>query len=191
MSKVMRKKCDGNKKISKKKEKKIMTTKRTGTKGNKGTKNEMIEACGMTKDQMINEMKKINSKHSDNMDSRKSALKILMSVIPVGDKVFVMVPVEDLYIDDSYQRPVQNHAQTIAQEWDDMKCDPLKINYRENGKLYVWDGQHRLIALFCKRKKSYHYKSFKRNWTQRIRTCGLRPERFIFRRQQTLHYGYG
>lgn len=28
-----------------------------------------------------------------------------------------------------------------------MKCDPLKINYRENGKLYVWDGQHRLIAL--------------------------------------------
>ena len=28
-----------------------------------------------------------------------------------------------------------------------MKCDPLKINYRKDGKLYVWDGQHRLVAL--------------------------------------------
>lgn len=121
-----------------------MVSKRNSAKANKKTK---IEACGMTKEQMIDLMRKINSKHKDNMESRKSALKILMSGIPVENKVFVMVPVEELYIDDSYQRPVQNHAQKIAQEWDDMKCDPLKINYRENGKLYVWDGQHRLIAL--------------------------------------------
>ena len=68
----------------------------------------------MTKEQMIDLMRKINSKHKDNMESRKSALKILMSGIPVENKVFVMVPVEELYIDDSYQRPVQNHAQKIA-----------------------------------------------------------------------------
>lgn len=96
---------------------------------------------------MIEEMRKINAKHKDNSESRKNALKILMSGIPVGNKVFVIVPVEDLHIDESYQRPVQSHVKTIAQEWDDMKCDPLKINYRADGYLYVWDGQHRLVAL--------------------------------------------
>ena len=96
---------------------------------------------------MIDKMRKINAKHNDNMDSRKNALKTLMSGIPVGDKVFVLVPVEDLHIDESYQRPVQKHVNTIAQEWDDMKCNPLKVNYREDGNLYVWDGQHRLVAL--------------------------------------------
>ena len=105
------------------------------------------ELCGMTKDQMIEKMRKINTKHKDNTESRKNAMKILMSGIPVGNKVFVMVPVEDLYIDESYQRPVQSHVNTIAREWDDMKCDPLKINYRQDGRLYVWDGQHRLVAL--------------------------------------------
>lgn len=111
------------------------------------TKNKKTEAGGMTKDQMIEKMRKINAKHKDNIDSRKNALKILMSGIPIGNKVFVIVPVEDLHIDESYQRPVQSHVKTIAQEWDDMKCDPLKINYRADGNLYVWDGQHRLVAL--------------------------------------------
>ena len=101
----------------------------------------------MTKDQMIDKMRKMNAKHNDNMESRKNALKTLMGGIPVGDKVFVLVPVEDLHIDESYQRPVQSHVRTIAEEWDDMKCDPLKINYREDGYFYVWDGQHRLVAL--------------------------------------------
>lgn len=111
------------------------------------TENKKKEVCGMTKDQMIEEMRKINAKRSDNVDSRKNALNILMGGIPVGNKVFVIVPVEDLHIDESYQRPVQSHVKTIAQEWDDMKCDPLKINYRADGNLYVWDGQHRLVAL--------------------------------------------
>lgn len=111
------------------------------------TANKKTEACGMTKDQMIEEMRKINAKHNDNEESRKNALKILMSGIPVGNKVFVIVPVEDLHIDETYQRPVQSHVKTIAEEWDDMKCDPLKINFRANGYLYVWDGQHRLVAL--------------------------------------------
>ena len=111
------------------------------------TGNKKTEVCGMTKDQMIEEMRKINEKRKDNIESRKNAMKVLMSGIPVGNKVFVIVPVEDLHIDESYQRPVQSHVKTIAQEWDDMKCDPLKINYRADGYLYVWDGQHRLVAL--------------------------------------------
>ena len=113
----------------------------------KTTRSEMKKQKLMTKDQMIDKMRKMNAKHNDNMESRKNALKTLMGGIPVGNKVFVLVPVEDLHIDESYQRTVQNHVRTIAEEWDDMKCDPLKINYREDGNLYVWDGQHRLVAL--------------------------------------------
>ena len=101
----------------------------------------------MQKDQMIALMKKINEGKEDNVQSRKNALKTLMSGIPVGDKVFVLGPVEDLHVDESYQRPIQDHVNIIAREWDDMKCDPLKINYREDGNLYVWDGMHRLTAL--------------------------------------------
>lgn len=111
----------------------------------------------MTKDQMIEKMREINAKHNDNAESRKNALKILMGGIPIGDKVFVIVPVEDLHIDGSYQRPVQKHVRTIAQEWDDMKCDPLKINFRADGRLYVWDGQHRLIALKIMGVKVPHF----------------------------------
>lgn len=55
-----------------------MVSKRNSTKENKKTK---TEACGMTKEQMIDLMRKINSKHKDNMESRKSALKILMNGI--------------------------------------------------------------------------------------------------------------
>lgn len=114
---------------------------------NDNTEKKKKETCVMTKDQMIEKMREINEECNDNPEERKNALKILMGGIPVGNKVFVIVPVEDLHIDDSYQRPVHNHVKTIAQEWDDMKCDPLKINYRKDGRLYVWDGQHRLVAL--------------------------------------------
>lgn len=109
--------------------------------------NKQNEVCGMTKDQMIEEMRRINAKYSDNMESRKNALKTLMNGIQMGNKVFVLVPVEDLYIDESYQRSVQNHVNILVREWDSRKCDQLKINYRENGRFYVWDGQHRLVAM--------------------------------------------
>ena len=41
---------------------------------------------------------------------------------------------------------MQSHVKTIAKEWNPTKCDPLKINFREDGNFYVWDGQHRLEA---------------------------------------------
>lgn len=110
------------------------------------TENNKTKGCGMTKDQMIELMEKINRGHKDNLESRKMALNILVSAIPVGGKVFAIIPLDELHIDESYQRPLQNHVKIIARDWNPTKCDPLKVNYRADGKLYVWDGFHRLEA---------------------------------------------
>lgn len=71
-----------------------------------------------------------------------------MGGIQMGNKVFILVPLEDLHIDESYQRPVQNHIKTLVQEWDEQKCDLLKVNYREDGNLYVWDNIYVYSALY-------------------------------------------
>jgi len=110
------------------------------------TENNKVEGCGMTKDQMIELMEKINRGHKDNLESRRSALNTLVGAFPVGGKVFAVVALDELHIDESYQRPLQNHVKIIARDWNPTKCDPLKINFREDGNLYTWDGQHRLEA---------------------------------------------
>lgn len=110
------------------------------------TENMKTEGCGMTKDQMIELMEKINRGRTDNMESRRSALNTLVGAFPVGGKVFAVVALDELHVDESYQRSLQNHVKTIAKDWNSTKCDPLKINFREDGKFYVWDGQHRLGA---------------------------------------------
>ena len=122
------------------KEKMIMKQKQNVVEHNKS------EACAMTKDQMIELMEKINRGRKDNLESRRSALNTLVGAFPVGGKVFAVVALDELHIDESYQRPLQNHVKIIARDWNPTKCDPLKINFREDGNLYVWDGQHRLEA---------------------------------------------
>lgn len=111
-----------------------------------GTENYKTEGCGMTKDQMIELMEKINRGRKDNLESRRSALNTLVGAFPVGGKVFAVVALDELHIDESYQRSLQNHVKIIARDWNPTKCDPLKINFREDGFFYVWDGQHRLEA---------------------------------------------
>lgn len=60
-------------------------------------------------------------------------------------------PIADLQIDDSYQRSIdigasQSLVKRIAREWDWGLCQPLNVARREDGALYVIDGQHRLAA---------------------------------------------
>lgn len=58
---------------------------------------------------------------------------------------------DELRIDDSYQRsietgPSQKLIEAIAKNWDWRMCLPLVVSKRDNGSLYVIDGQHRLAA---------------------------------------------
>lgn len=53
---------------------------------------------------------------------------------------------DQLFAED-YQKEKYNarHVKELADAWDPAKCDPLKVGY-ENGKYYVFCGQHRRAA---------------------------------------------
>ena len=57
----------------------------------------------------------------------------------------------ELRIDDSYQRsidtgPSRSLIKAIAENWDWRMCMPLVVSKRDDGSLYVIDGQHRLAG---------------------------------------------
>jgi hypothetical protein len=57
----------------------------------------------------------------------------------------------ELHLDDSYQRSTDNGGsialiKRIAQTWDWRMCLPLVVSKRDDGTLWVIDGQHRLAA---------------------------------------------
>lgn len=104
----------------------------------------------MTKEMMIEKIRKLNKSTHENMEQKKKALNIMVNAVQVGGKILALIPVEDLKIDESYQRPLQSHVLAIANEWKDVKCDPLVVNYRGDGYFYVVDGQHRRKAAIIK-----------------------------------------
>lgn len=58
---------------------------------------------------------------------------------------------DQLTVDPSYQRSIENIAsmtliKRIAVNWDWSLCQPLVVSRRDDGQLYVLDGQHRLEA---------------------------------------------
>lgn len=53
----------------------------------------------------------------------------------------------DILTDTSYQHPVnQKRVDKIAQNWDELLVNPPKVSHREDGKFYVFDGQHTIIS---------------------------------------------
>lgn len=59
-------------------------------------------------------------------------------------KLIAQIPIELLQLAD-YQRQEGSTVKTIAQNWDNRKCDPLIVSFRD-GAFYVVDGQHRMAA---------------------------------------------
>lgn len=59
---------------------------------------------------------------------------------------FRLVPVEDIEIDYNYQREPKKLVDLIASEYDWAKYGALSGSSRENGKVYVYEGQQRFLA---------------------------------------------
>ena len=59
-------------------------------------------------------------------------------------KLIAQIPIELLQLAD-YQRKEGSTVKIIAQNWDNRKCDPLIVSFRD-GAFYVVDGQHRMAA---------------------------------------------
>lgn len=69
---------------------------------------------------------------------------VLANAKTYGGRKIAQIPLELLELA-PYQRKRGNTVAAIAREWDDRKCDPLTVSFR-NGAFYVVDGQHRLAA---------------------------------------------
>ena len=82
-------------------------------------------------------------------------------------KKIAQIPVELLNLD-SYQRNEGPTVASIAKHWDERKCDPLLVSYRD-GNFYVVDGQHRLAAAKLIGKKDITCVIFEMNRDEEVR----------------------
>lgn len=72
------------------------------------------------------------------------------NAIRIGVRKFALIPVTEMFIDETYQRSVQNKVNKIANNWNDNKCDILQVSYRNDlDKYAIIDGQNRWAAA-CK-----------------------------------------
>lgn len=109
-------------------------------------KKEKIKKCS-TKNEMVEEMVRLNKTNNQNLEQKEIILNNFMNAQEIGGKIFLYIPLKYLKVDHrAYQRPAYKHAKTIADLWDERKCDPLIVNYREDGFYYIIDGQHRFKA---------------------------------------------
>lgn len=71
---------------------------------------------------------------------------------PLGSlPVLQYITPDQLLIDPGYQRAIEARAsqrliRAIAADWNWDLCQPLVVSRREDGRLFVVDGQHRLVA---------------------------------------------
>lgn len=73
------------------------------------------------------------------------ARTVMSNAYTLWGKKIADIPVDLLELDHSYQRIETGNANKIAENWDKDACEFLLVSYR-NGKFYVIDGQHRMIA---------------------------------------------
>jgi hypothetical protein len=60
---------------------------------------------------------------------------------------FAMVPVDRLFIDADYQRPLTSFVEEVTRDYDPAKLGTLLVSERDDGRFAVFDGQTRLEAM--------------------------------------------
>lgn len=78
---------------------------------------------------------------------------VMNNTYELWGKRIASVPVELLELDHAYQREETGNANKLAENWDDTACEFLLVSFRD-GKFYIIDGQHRMIAAKIKGIKS-------------------------------------
>lgn len=60
---------------------------------------------------------------------------------------YLNIEVGEIHVDPRYQRGLnQRRLQRLVREWNPSLADPIRVNWREDGTIWVIDGQHRLAA---------------------------------------------
>lgn len=79
----------------------------------------------------------------------KQAIEIAKRGIEVNGKIYKLVAIEDLSVDQNYQRPLKKTTvNKIINSFDPMALSVFQIAQRyENGKKYIIDAQHQHVAL--------------------------------------------
>ena len=86
----------------------------------------------------------------DTTKPRRSVVDYLMSGDVTGQHLADLqeIPLADLRIDPHYQRPLnEKKSRQIAQRFEPASASALAVSRREDGSLWVMDGQHRLAAM--------------------------------------------
>lgn len=100
-----------------------------------------------TKRDLLETMEKLNKQNKKNKGQKEEAMTFLNTSVEIGNKIFCCIPVKLLKIDhEMYQRPLQKSFKYLLDNWDGNKCDPITVNYRNDGFYYVINGQHRTIV---------------------------------------------
>jgi hypothetical protein len=60
---------------------------------------------------------------------------------------FAMVPLDRLFVDADYQRPLTSFVEEVARDYDPAKVGTLLVSERDDGRYAVFDGQTRMEAM--------------------------------------------
>lgn len=99
-----------------------------------------------TKQFILETMESLNKHSNGNKEVKAEASLYLNTSVEIGHKIFCYLPVKMLKVDSVYQRPLQSTIKDIVKNWDDERCEPIVVNYRNDGYFYVINGQHRTEA---------------------------------------------
>src|SRR5437667_6710391 len=77
-----------------------------------------------------------------------TAASELQSVVETGEVTIEVIPLHRLFIDDRFQRPLDEKRVTrYLNSYDQKMVEPLTVNRRQYDRFSVIDGQHRLALL--------------------------------------------
>lgn len=81
---------------------------------------------------------------TNNVSMRTACEAVMANSIDMGGQSkFARIPCELLFLDEYQRDEKTRNTAKIIRNWDEDKCDPLAVSYRD-GFFWVYDGQHRL-----------------------------------------------